>query len=646
MIKRLFGKVFTPDPAQPQVELRASQLDMTALPILTARELLEYVGYDATLSGVYRLVGLSEEHFDTLYRQPTYGFALCSQLAPASENNHHSGPGGLLQHTLEVIENALHIRRSYQLPLGGSPEEIAAQEHIWTYGLFIACLLHDIGKLFRRIQLIPTYSGGRTGFWTPQDGYLSDTNAVSYAIAFNDVPYRSHQRLSLTMFGTLIPKPARAWLTQHPEILDQVINYLWGEEYESQVIADIAIQADRRSTAKNLDIKKPASRLPGAADSLADRMIKRLRQLIDEREIKYNQDGGMAWVTGEYTYFVCRPLAMKLISSFEDTGTSGMPQDPVRIYNVLQEHGFAIENDDGGAVFKISIEHAQGRFSHTFTCLKFKTRLLWRAVRLPQPFEGTIRELGADKAPQSETAPAPSRTRSAPATSSESAPVEHEPEDWASVDAAPASEAARPPETVEDDTDPFADPVPSETAPDSQPALEEDQVDAFEAEPVSAKTPVKSAKADNDTGSYEAAEDLGPATDIKSLDWTDDVGTAFLDWVKQGIHRKTLSVNNAKAGLHFVEEGVFLVSPRIFQHFVKEARLGNGGEYTKLQKRFARLKVNLKTKLTHQNVHRYTVDTGNKQARLNGWLLPYSALFDEGQELPKTNKFVRASDDE
>ena len=171
--------------------------------------------------------------------------------------------------------------------------------------------------------------------------------------------------------------------------------------------------------------------MPGAGDSLADRMIKRLRQLMDERETRYNQDGGMAWVTGEYTYFVCRPLAQKLISSFEDTGTPGMPQDPVRIYNVLQEHGFAIENDDGGAVFKISIEHAQGRFSHTFTCLKFKTRLLWRAVRLPQPFEGTIRELGADKAPRSETAPVPSRPgpakEKAPETTdkqSESVPTE------------------------------------------------------------------------------------------------------------------------------------------------------------------------------------------------------------------------------
>ncbi len=241
MITRLFRKALPIAKPPSEAELRSSQLDMTAMPILTAQELLEFVGYDATLSGIYRLVGLSEEHFDALYRQPTYAFALCCQLAPASENNHHSGPGGLLQHTLEVIENSLHIRRSYQLPLGGSPEEISAQEHIWTYGLFVACLLHDIGKLFRRIQLVPKQADGQTGYWTPQDGYISDTDAVSYAIAFNDVPYKSHQRLSLTMFGTLIPKPARAWLTQHPQILDQIINYLWGEEYESQVIANIAI---------------------------------------------------------------------------------------------------------------------------------------------------------------------------------------------------------------------------------------------------------------------------------------------------------------------------------------------------------------------------------------------------------------------
>jgi len=58
--------------------------------------------------------------------------------AATSPNTHHYGTGGLIQHTLEVVELCLK-NNQYFLELG---KEVNAQK------LFLAALYHDIGKIY------------------------------------------------------------------------------------------------------------------------------------------------------------------------------------------------------------------------------------------------------------------------------------------------------------------------------------------------------------------------------------------------------------------------------------------------------------------------------------------------------------------
>lgn len=52
-----------------------------------------------------------------------------------------------------------------------------------------------------------------------------------------------------------------------------------------------------------------------------------------------------------------------------------------------------------------------------------------------------------------------------------------------------------------------------------------------------------------------------------SLD--EEVPQRFMDWIRRGLHDRMLAVNEAGALVHFVEEGMLLVSPRVFQVFAK-----------------------------------------------------------------------------
>lgn len=624
-----------------------NELDMRALPPLRCNTLLDLVGFDERLTQLYRTVGISESHFDVLYRRPVHAFAEAVQLAPASENNHHCGPGGLLKHTLEVTETALRIRKSYQLPLGGNPEDMAREEHHWTYGVFVACLLHDVGKILTRFQLVLNMPDGTRKLWNPHGEPIYQTGAASYGIVFQECEYKAHQRMGITLYSHIVPQTARAWLAQHAVVMSQTLASVWGDAYESQVIGEIVTQADRASTGANTDITNADLRFPGARESLADRLIQKLRQLLSDGAIKINKDGGMGWVAGEEVYLVCRPLAELLVKSFEDVGATGIPSDPVRIYDVLQEHGFALPTLDGKAIWKISVKDVKGKFSHTLTCLKFKTRRLWLPVRLPQTFEGVITEI----APDAETAPAPTHERQATQiTATETEPMRKAAPDLI-AETTPAESATNPndPEPAangEDETGPQEPCNSPESEQDTDSVIEfsESTESADAATPQHPPTAKSDRQVDSASQQVKTSKPDSLASEkIQVSDWNEDVATEFWEWVRDGVLTQSLAANNTTAPVHFVEEGIFLVSPRIFKHYCKHAKLGEDS-YSKLQKRFQRMKLHKKTTLSHLNVHTYLVDTGSRTSKLNGWIIPYERIFLEGAELPQPNKLLRPAD--
>lgn len=60
-----------------------------------------------------------------------------------------------------------------------------------------------------------------------------------------------------------------------------------------------------------------------------------------------------------------------------------------------------------------------------------------------------------------------------------------------------------------------------------------------------------------------------------AMSQTPDVASRFMHWLRQGIVDGSIPINEANAWVHFVAEGMLLVSPRIFKEFVK--RFGEDG---------------------------------------------------------------------
>ncbi|KAA8994651.1 relaxase, partial [Affinibrenneria salicis] len=72
---------------------------------------------------IWQRTSLPVALFKELYQSPVARFAELVQQFPASEYHHHSHPGGLLDHTLEVMAFAAKLRQRHLLPVGAAPED-------------------------------------------------------------------------------------------------------------------------------------------------------------------------------------------------------------------------------------------------------------------------------------------------------------------------------------------------------------------------------------------------------------------------------------------------------------------------------------------------------------------------------------------
>ena len=98
-------------------------------------------------------------------------------------------------------------------------------------------------------------------------------------------------------------------------------------------------------------------------------------------------------------------------------------------------------------------------------------------------------------------------------------------------------------------------------------------------------------------------------------------GQNFLRWLENGINKEIVQVNTAEALIHILREGIFIVSPLIFDNYAAKHSL----KREVVQKEFQRLKINLKTPQKNENVFRVRI-FGKKMSMLNGWIIPLANL--------------------
>ncbi|ODB85690.1 hypothetical protein A3194_12730 [Candidatus Thiodiazotropha endoloripes] len=262
----------------------------------------------------------------------------------------------------------------------------------------------------------------------------------------------------------------------------------------------------------------------------------------------------------------------ELRSSLIGQGQTGIPPNP-RIMDELIQYDYLNASSDGKASRKITIKI--GDWEQSLTCKGVRASKLWGAGSGPAT-DIDVRIVLEDG--KREESPSTSQTvDNTPPISqnleqSSSASVVDKQTVIAAATATNVSESYQ---EVDDDVPP--DP----RAEDSQPAPV-----ALDKEAVSESVPVE------------------------------NLAKSFCTWLTKGVKTGKLEINNAKAMVHTVPEGLLIVSPRIFRVFAQSV----GADYKKVQSKFQRLKIN---KITGQgqNIWTYDIKGDRKSSAVKGMII-------------------------
>jgi integrating conjugative element relaxase (TIGR03760 family) len=556
------------------------------------------------LEHIWQRTSLSRKQFATLYRAPLERYAELVQQFPASESHHHSYPGGMLDHGLEIVAYSLKLRQSHLLPIGATPEDQAAQSEAWTAAIAYAALLHDIGKI--AVDLHVELADGST--WHPWHGALHHPYRFRYR---DDREYRLHSAATGLLYRQLLDAHILDWLSGYPALWGPLLYVLAGQYEHAGILGELVEQADRASVAQELG-GDPARAMTAPKHALQRKLLDGLRYLLKE-ELKLNQpEASDGWLTEDALWLVSKTVSDKLRAHLLSQGIDGIPANNTAVFNVLQDHGMLQPTPDDKAVWRATVTSSSG-WSHSFTLLRLAPALIWESGQRPTPFAGTVLIDAAPAAKDTDVSASAIATRPA-AEGQESEPLEHSDGTAAQV-SPPASQAV--PDVMED----MLAMVGMGDLPD---VSHNEQADSANVSAARSEAPMLTTAVTSPTSPVPM---VAPA----SLS-AQPSGEHFMEWLRQGIASRKLIINDAKALVHTVSDTAYLVSPGVFQRYAQEhpqvgmlAKQESQHDWQWVQKRFERLQLHRKHP-NGLNIWTCEVTGPRKSRRLHGYLLQTAHL--------------------
>ena len=557
------------------------------------------------LAQIWQRTALSREQFARLYRAPLERYAALVQQFPASEAHHHAYPGGMLDHGLEIVAIALKLRQAHLLPVGAPPEAQAAEAEAWTAGVAYAALLHDIGKI--AVDVHVECADGTD--WHPWHGPPTRPYRFRYR---RDREYRLHSAAAGLLYTDVLDPRILDWLSEYPDLWAALLYALTGQYEHAGILGELVVQADRASVAQALG-GDPTKVSEAPQRALQRKLLDGLRYLVRE-VLRLNQpEASDGWLTQDALWLVSKTVCDLLRAHLLSQGIGGVPDRNTAVFDVLQEHGIAQPTTDGKAIWRATVESDSG-WAHTFTFLRLSPALIWSADDRPPPFRGTVRlDAGPETAPGSDV----------PGV------------------ALPSSALDAPAPLMTDKSAHSANATPNSVT---------EILGVFDGElqdvaPPAAEPPTSATKAGRLSQRFGDGPDSIGSAGHADASTEEHQGEHFLQWLRDGIRSHRLIVNDAKALVHTVDGTAFLVSPGVFQRYMRErpdlariADFNSGGDWQWVQKEFERMRLH---KRQHDGRNIWTCEVVGPRRRrlLHGYLLNESHALLDGV-LPD-NPFLR-----
>jgi hypothetical protein len=198
--------------------------------------------------------GERSDQFDLLYMTVINRFASFVHLLPASENQHHSLPGGLFRHCMEVGFISLMKADRTLYGIDKPPSQRQEIEKRWKLSAFIAGLAHDIGKPLSDMVIVNDMGEQWSPFLSDIYKWGKERNANYYTVNWVENRYKKHEVVSGFVLDTIAGADIKNFLYDgDPNILHMMMSAILTGDLESNMIAKIISEADHQSTKHDVD---------------------------------------------------------------------------------------------------------------------------------------------------------------------------------------------------------------------------------------------------------------------------------------------------------------------------------------------------------------------------------------------------------
>ncbi|EGT5656606.1 DNA-binding domain-containing protein [Citrobacter braakii] len=554
-----------------------------------AEKLLSTPPRKQLLHTLWQRTSLPRPLFDELYLQPIYRYAGLVQQLPASESHHHACPGGLLDHTLEVMAFAARMRQSHLLPVGAAPEDQAREAEAWTAAVIYAALLHDVGKMVTDMEIETDNQR-----WYPWEGQLTRPYRLKFR---RPRDYHLHPVTGSLLCLHILPASALSWLAQYPELFSTLLYCISGHYDKAGILGELVQNADRASVAQNMggDASQVLAR---PRTSLAGQITTAVRDLVrSQLTLNNTTTGSDGWFTGEALWLVSKTAADRIRAWLLQNGIAGIPDSNSRLFDEMQSYGLIVAAPDSKAIWHCNITaHGGWVPGSPLTLLRFASEVIWPDIDArPDQFEGTV-------IPANTPLPQDKSGLSVTATAAASENATHElafslfESQEHSLPTASAT-TVHPPECLVG-------------TPDTTPSM--------------TTAPLPSPATARAKGIHAVSQPLS--------------ASGFMGWLRKGIAEHRLVVNDTLARVHMVDGAVLLVSPGIFILYVKSTTGQTGEEWRQLQKDFQKLQLHRRSR-DGVNIWDIEVRGPRRTRTVKGYLL-YNPAEIFGSAVPEDNPYL------
>jgi Putative helicase len=284
-------------------------------------------------------------------------FAVTVGDLPASAKHHHSEPGGLYRHSLEVALKALEEFEGNMIMErrpDGSVDGFRSSRNRprWQYASFIAALCHDLGKLFE-LEV-----RGRGETWCPLDEPYAEFGRRTMMPVANWRPDRehgAHAKLSSFAMHHVLSRADIAYLGL-PRFVHMAS--CLSDEHSSGSTSPMSQVVSRSDQASVEQAQPSIATRPGSKVGL---LLQALEELITNGALGVNVPGAQVYVEGDRAAVVV-PVAVSMARDHLSTKRIVLPPNS-NLYNLLRSARLVDADQAGRSVRRIKLQGRQGPIS-------------------------------------------------------------------------------------------------------------------------------------------------------------------------------------------------------------------------------------------------------------------------------------------